>query len=121
MSSSSPSRVTCTAHTLNSGMPDTGSHASLVTAFASASPAQWNGMNTVSGRMLLVMRAGAALLPRDDVTRTWSPESRPSRGASGGCSSPRASGAVRLSPALRRVWEAESLVELHPQLALRLG
>ena len=37
-----------TAHVLNSGIRDVGSSAGLVRRFGRPSPAQWNGMNTVS-------------------------------------------------------------------------
>ncbi len=68
-----------TAQTLNSGIPETGSVASLVTAFAMPSPGQWNGMNTVSGRIAVVIRARATAMPRAEVTATSSPSSTPSR------------------------------------------
>lgn len=67
-------RHTLTAQTLNSGIPETGSVASLVTRLTLASPAQWNGMKTVSGRTRSVTRAGAVTVPLALVSVTSSPE-----------------------------------------------
>ena len=96
-------RSTWTAHTLNSGIPDTGSVASLVRRLALRSPAQWNGRNTVSGRMPSLTAAVATRVPRAEVRRTASPSATPSPWASSGCSSATGSGAASSSSATRRV------------------
>src|SRR5262249_30588870 len=51
------------AHTLNSGIRDVGSSASSVAELARAAPAQWNGTNSVSGRMVSTTLAGASMTP----------------------------------------------------------
>ena len=58
-----------TAHTLNSGIFDTGSRAGLVTRLTEPRPPQWKGMNTVSARTSSVTRAarGGAPAAADDV------------------------------------------------------
>src|SRR6266496_6532275 len=62
-----------TAQTLNSGMRDVGSSASLVTRLAHPDPPQWNGSNTVSARIVSVMRTGPTASPRRLTTRITSP------------------------------------------------
>src|SRR5512135_246871 len=61
------------AHTLNSGMPEVGSSAGLVTVLARPLPGQWKGMNKVSGRIAVLTRAGAVAAPRRVTTRTGRP------------------------------------------------
>ena len=75
---------TAAAHTLNSGIRDAGSSASLVSWFA---PTQWKGTKTVSGRIVVLTRAGARIAPRRVRTRTSSPSPTPTRAATIGCSS----------------------------------
>src|SRR5205814_4746653 len=73
-----------TAQTLNSGIREVGSSASLVSALT---PGQWNGANTVSGRIVSTTRAGSSATPRRDTTRTGSPSTMDSASARSGCSS----------------------------------
>ena len=87
------------AQTLNSGIRLCGSSASLVNRLA---PTQWNGTNTVSGRIVVVTRAGALSSPRRVVTTTGSPSWAPIRSASSGCSS--TNGPSSGSSRTRRVW-----------------
>ena len=97
-------RSSRTAQTLNSGIPETGSIASLVSRLALSSPAQWNGRKTVSGRMSPVTDAVATSSPRAEVTRTASPSVTPWVSASTGWISSRGAGAASTSSATRRVW-----------------
>src|SRR5690606_2159669 len=103
-SCSTGARRTSTAHTLNSGMPETGSVASVVTRLTLPSPLQWKGMKTVSGRTASVHRATASIVPRRVVRRARSPSPTPSRSPRTGCSSTNASGTTRSSSGTRRVW-----------------
>ena len=89
--------------TLNSGMPETGSVASVVTRLALPSPAQWNGMNTVSGRALDVTCATATAVPRAERTSASSPSATPIRSASSGCISMYGSGCAAANAGTRRV------------------
>src|SRR5690606_3006481 len=89
-------RSTRTAHTLNSGIREVGSRAGLVSRLARASPVQWNGMNTVSERIAVLIRATPSAVPRRLVTRTRSPGAMPSRSARSGWISTYASGAASL-------------------------
>ncbi len=90
---------TAAAHTLNSGIREAGSSASLVSWLA---PTQWNGRKTVSGRIDVLTRAGADIAPRRVLTRTESPARTPSREATIGCSS--TNGPSSPSSRIRRVW-----------------
>ena len=92
-----------TAQTLNSGIPETGSTASLVSRLALSSPAQWKGRKTVSGRIAVVTDAVATSTPRADVTRTASPSVTPWVSASTGWISSSGTGAASTSSATRRV------------------
>ena len=65
-------------------------------------PTQWNGMKTVSGRIVVTTRAGAVIVPRRVDTRTDSPDAMPSRPASSGCTS--TNGPSSGSARTRRVW-----------------
>src|SRR4051794_36921703 len=96
-------RSTRTAQTLNSGIFEIGSSAGLVTRFALPWPPQWNGMNTVSERIVAVTRAAPRAVPRRLTTRTGSPPPIPSRWEPSGCSSTKASGAAADSAGIRRV------------------
>lgn len=95
---------TRTAQTLNSGIRETGSRAGLVRELARPSPGQWNGMNTVSARMVSVTRAGATARPRREVTASGVPSLTPRRAARRGWSSTKGPGAAALSSGTRRVW-----------------
>ena len=89
------SAATSTAHTLNSGIPETGSVASLVTALTLPAPLQWNGMKTVSGRTPVGHPGGGGDGPaRRRSSRTGSPSVTPSRRASSGCISTNGAGAA---------------------------
>src|SRR5690606_24761542 len=56
-----PTRSRRTADTLYSGIFDSGSRARLVSWLAARVPAQWYGMNTVSGRMVATTLAGSVM------------------------------------------------------------
>ena len=94
---------TATGQVLNSGIRDVGSSASLVSALTQAAPPQWNGTNTVSGRMPGSSRASSTALPRGVHSRTGSPSAMPCRRASSGCSSTYGRGTAAASVGLRRV------------------
>lgn len=85
-------------------MREVGSRAGLVRVLARPSPGQWNGMKTVSARMVSVMRAGATARPRREVTARGLPSTAPIRAASRGWSSTKGPGAAALSSSTRRVW-----------------
>ena len=63
----------------------------------------YNGMNTVSGRIVLTTCAGSVIVPRRDVTVTKSPSAIPSGAARFGCISHNGSGYCATSAAMRRV------------------
>ncbi|CAM5246470.1 hypothetical protein STANM309S_05247 [Streptomyces tanashiensis] len=88
---------------MNSGIRETGSSAGFTRVFARPSPAQWNGMKTVSGRIDAVIRAGATARPRRETTASLSPSATPSRSASRGWSSTKGPGAAAFSSSTRRV------------------
>ena len=97
--------VTSTAQTLNSGMPETGSVASVVSRLTLSVPAQWNGTNTVSGRIESVtLRRARRASPAPWSSRTRSPSATPSRAASSGCTSAKAPGTAPARAGTRRVW-----------------
>src|ERR1019366_8503571 len=96
-----PTRSSDAAQALNSGIPEEGSRASLVSRLA---PTQWNGRNTVSRRMWVEILAGATIWPRRVATRTRSPSTTPSTSATIGCSSTNGPGAAASSSRTRRVW-----------------
>ena len=68
-SSGPPMRLRLTAHTLNSGILDSGSSAGSVSAFALEAPPQWNGTNSTSGRMASLSCARKTAAPRGSGAR----------------------------------------------------
>src|SRR4051812_15283307 len=68
---------TATAHTLKAGIRETGSRAATVSELAREAPPQWNGANTVSGRIPVVNRARNTAFPRRVLRYTRSPSRTP--------------------------------------------
>lgn len=96
-----PTRVSSTAHTLNSGWKEIGSTASLVTAltlrYSPNRSFQWKGAKQHPGRTRSVTTAGSTARPRREATSTASPSAMPSRAASCGCTSTKGAGLSLLS------------------------
>src|SRR5262249_58923430 len=96
-----------TAHTLYSGIFDTGSCAAIVTRLTLLSPGQWYGTNTTSGRIVVTTWQRAVIAPRRDSTVTQSPSMMPCCLARCGCSSNFGSPYWSTSGPMRRVWLPE--------------
>src|SRR4051794_10753702 len=95
------------AHTLYWGILLMGSCAATVSTLALFGPAQWYGMNTVSGRMVVTTCARRVIAPRPVSHTAHSPSAMPSFAASLGCISRRGSGYCCTSGPMRRVWVPE--------------